>query len=120
MNIKVLLLGAAALSIAASTLHAAPAELPYYSARTQAKLHSLLHASGLDSEARSVSVRAFVAPDGRLTGMKVIRSSGSRDTDHAVETVLRKIVVADPPLGLDDGAVTLNLNPAPVVEATAG
>ena len=120
MNIKALLLSAAALTFAASTMRAAPAELPYYSARTQAKLHSLLRASGIDPEVKSVSVRAFVAPDGQLTGMKVIRSSGSRDTDRAVETVLRKIVVADPPIGLDDGAVTLNLNPAPVVEATAG
>jgi len=80
-----------------------------------------LRASGLDFAGLTVSVRASVAPDGKLTGMTVVRGSGSRAADLAAERVLRKIVVTDPPLGLSDGAVTLNLNlsPAPVVQAAA-
>ena len=119
MKLKILLLSAAALSFAASASQATDSETQYYSARAQARLPSLLRAARIDSTVRSVSVRATVDPEGRLTGMKVLRSSGSRDTDSAVETVLRKLVRTDPPLGLNDGAVTLNLNPAPIVEARA-
>jgi hypothetical protein len=51
--------------------------------------------------------------------MRVVRSSGSRDIDHAVATALKRIVVADPPVGLVDGAVTLNLGDARTGQPTA-
>jgi len=121
MNIKTFLVSAAALTFAASALQATPSEQPDYTARAEARLRSMLRASGLDFAGLTVSVRASVAPDGKLTGMTVVRGSGSRAADLAAERVLRKIVVTDPPLGLSDGAVTLNLNlsPAPVVQAAA-
>ena len=67
----------------------------------------------------SVSIRATVDPDGRLSGIQVMRSSGSRSVDIAAETVLRKVIAADPPLGLTDGAVVLRVSEAPIVQAKA-
>jgi hypothetical protein len=119
MMTRILLLSAAGLLFTASASLAAPSELQHYTDRAQAKAQALLSTTGLDFKAQPVSVRATVNPDGRLNGMQVVRSSGSRDTDLAVETVLRKIVVTDPPLGLTGGAVTLNVSAAPLVQAKA-
>ena len=119
MNTQLLALAAAALLSAASISRAAPSELQRYTDRAEARAQVLLHASGLDFATQSVSVRATVNPDGRLGPTQVLRSSGSRADDLAVETVLRKIVMANPPLGLTDGAVTLNVGGARIVEAKA-
>lgn len=111
------LAGAAAVLLAASQARAASPELQAYVERAEAKADQLLRAAGVDIEHQSVAVRATVAADGRLKGTQVVRSSGSRDTDHAVEEALRKIVVTDAPVGLIGGAVTLNLGRAPMLRA---
>src|SRR5258708_24358211 len=109
-------LSVAGLFFAAGASHAAqPSELQRYADRAQAQAQKLL--GGLDVKTGSVSVRATVNPDGHLSGIQVMRSSGSRSVDLAAETVLRKIVVADPPLGLTDGAVVLKVSGAPVLQA---
>jgi TonB family protein len=119
MKTQLLVLSAAGLLFAANHVQAAPADSEQFAARAATKADSLLIAAGVDPKAQSVAVRASVSPDGRLSGVRVVRSSGSRDTDHAVATVLKKILVADPPVGLVDGAVTLNLGDARTGQATA-
>ena len=119
MKTQILALSAAGLVFAASASHAAPSELQRYAEQAQAKAHVLLSATGLDFTARSVSVRASIDPDGRLGKLQVVRSSGSRDTDLAVEAVLKKVVASNAPLQLTDGAVTLNVTGAPIVQAKA-
>ncbi len=119
MKTQVFLLSAAALILAAAPTWAAPSETQRYADRAKAEAQSLLRATRLDLKGHSVSVRATVDVDGRLTGMQVVRSSGSPDTDIAVETVLKKVVARDLLFGLTDGAVLLTVNGAPVVEAAA-
>jgi TonB family protein len=117
MKFHHILAGAAALVLGASQAHAASTEFQSYVERAEAKADTMLRAAGVDIEAQSVAVRVTVSPDGRLTGARVVRSSGSPETDHAVETVLRKIVATNAPLGLVDGAVTLNLGRTPLLQA---
>jgi len=117
MKAQLLMLSAAGLLFAASSSHAAVAESQRYAERANAKAELLLRAAGIDSEAQAVSVQARVNLDGHLTGLRVIRSSGSPATDKAVAQVLRKIVVADAPIGLLDGAVTLNVGRGGIVQA---
>jgi TonB family protein len=121
MKFHHLLAGAAAVLLAASQVQAAAAstEFQTYVERAEAKADAMLRAAGVDIETQSVTVRVTVNPDGRLTGAQVVRSSGSPATDHAVETVLRKIVATNAPLGLVDGAVTLNLGRTPLLQARA-
>jgi TonB family protein len=121
MKFHHLLAGAAAVLLAASQAQAAAAstEFQTYVERAEAKADAMLRAAGVDIETQSVTVRVTVNPDGRLTGAQVVRSSGSAATDHAVETVLRKIVATNAPLGLVDGAVTLNLGRTPLLQARA-
>jgi TonB family protein len=119
MNTRLPLLAATGLLFAASAVHAAPSELQRYADRAMARADTLLTATGVDFQTQPVSVRASVDLDGRISGVRVLRSSGSPRTDHAVEAVLRRIVRADPPLGLTNGAVTLNAGRAPVAAAKA-
>ena len=119
MKTQAFLLTAAALVLAASATWAAPSELQRYADRAKVDAQSLLRGARLDLKGQSVSVRAKVDVDGRLTGMQVVRSSGSRDADIAVEAVLKKVVAREPLFGLTDGAVLLTVNGNPIVEATA-
>lgn len=119
MKTHVLALSAAALVFAAPGAHATPSELQLYTDRTQPQVQGLLAAIAPDLRGRPVSVRAAVDLDGRVDAIRVLHSSGSRDADRAVEAVLRKILRANPLLGLTDGAVTLNVGQAAIVEAKA-
>lgn len=119
MKTHAFLLTAATLVFAASATWAGPSETQRYADRAKVEAQSLLRATQLDLKGQSVSVRAKVDVDGHLKGMEVVRSSGSRDADLAVETVLKKVVAKDPLFGLTDGAVTLTVVGTPLVEASA-
>ena len=119
MKTHAFLLSAATLVFAASATWAAPSELQRYADRTKADAQNLLRTTRLDLKGQSVSVRAKIDVDGRVTGMQVVRSSGSHDADIAVETLLKKVVAREPIFGLADGAVLLTVNGAPMVEAAA-
>ncbi len=109
MKAQFLRLSAAGLLLASTTSFATAAELQPVPRRTQVEADRLLGAAGVDAHAQTVSVRARIDPDGRVTGVEVLRSSGSRQTDRVVEAVLKRVIRADPPVGLADGAVTLNV-----------
>jgi TonB family protein len=117
MKTQLLMLSAAGLLFAASASHAALPESQIYASRANTRAEALLRAAGVDAQAQPVSVRASVSPDGHLTGVKVIRTSGSPETDRAVTEVLRKIVLTDAPIGLLNGAVTLNVGQGAVIQA---
>jgi TonB family protein len=120
MKTQLLGLSAAALLLAAASPSAAtPSESRLYADRIEAKAEALLRASGIDLQGPAVSVRAEVRPDGRLTDVRVVRTSGSPDLDRAVAEVLRKALVADAPVGLLDGAVTLNVGQGVGLQAKA-
>jgi TonB family protein len=121
MKTQLLGLSAAALFLAAASASAASiaSDSRQYADRIEAKAEALLRAAGIDPQTASVSVRADVRPDGHLTTVRVLRTSGSPDIDRAVAEVLRKALVADAPVGLLDGAVTLNLGQGVGAQAQA-
>jgi hypothetical protein len=117
MKTRLFALSATATLFAAAIAAAAPSELQQYQDHANARAQLLLRHTGVYLGDQSVSVKAEVAPDGRLSGIEVVHSSGSRQTDLAVKRVLEKIVVSDPPLGLTDGAVLLKVRGIPVEQA---
>jgi TonB family protein len=119
MKASMLLLSAVGLLVAGSAAAARPADSypQQYAERANARAASLLQVAGVDTAAATVSVRAKVSADGHVTGLQVTRSSGSADTDRAVAGVLRKILVTDAPVGLLNGAVTLNVGQGAMVQA---
>jgi TonB family protein len=104
-------LGLAALVLAASFSFAMASELQPTPRPAQAEADRLLADAGIDGATQPISVRARIDPAGKVTGVNVLKSSGSRTTDWAVEAVLRRVILAHPPLGLTDGSVTLNVGP---------
>ncbi|HEY2753733.1 TonB family protein [Phenylobacterium sp.] len=116
---KTFLLMVAGASLFAACAHAAPSESDRYAAGATARAHALLAAKGVDTQGQGVSVRATVNTEGNITSLKVIRSSGSTETDQAVANVLRSVIWANAPSGLTNGAVTLNVGKSAIVQASA-
>ena len=108
----------AALLFVGSTAQAATSALQQFENRAETQALAKLGAAGVDLTGHSVAVRATVDSDGRLAGVHVVRSSGSRDTDASVETALRKLAVADAPPALIGAAITLNLGGGAAVQST--
>jgi TonB family protein len=123
MKTQLLGLSAAAFLVAASASTSVSAtalsESQQYLQRVQPKADALLRAAGIGPQSQAVSVRARVAPDGRLGRIEVLRTSGSPDVDRAVTEVLRRLMATNAPLGLLDGAVTLNVGQGAVLQAEA-
>jgi TonB family protein len=117
MKAQLLMLSAAGLLFAGPASHAALPESQQYASRANAKAEALLRAAGIGSQAQPISVRASVSPSGHVTAVRVTRTSGSPETDRAVADVLRKVLVADAPVGLLNGAVTLNVGQGAIVQA---
>jgi len=93
------------------TAAAAQATTPVqqFASRAEAQAQAKLGAAGVNLNGQSVAVRATVDGDGRLNAVHVVSSSGSHDTDAAIETALRKLTVANAPPALVGGAITLHL-----------
>ena len=119
MYSKLLMLGAATFCLAASTSFATASELQPVPRAAQAAADRLLRDAGLDANTSSVSVRARIDLDGRVTGTEVLHSSGAPETDRKVEAVLKRVVRAYPPIGLSNGSVTLRLGDPAVLQAYA-
>lgn len=119
MYSKLLMLGAATFCLAASTSFATASELQPVPRAAQAAADRLLRDAGLDANTSSVSVRARIDLDGRVTGIQVLHSSGAPETDRKVEAVLKRVVRTYPPVGLSNGSVTLRLGDPAVLQAYA-
>ena len=120
MKTQLLALSAAALLLAATIAVADPiSESRQYASRVEPKVERLLREAGIGPETQPVTVRATVAPDGHLTGLTVVRSSGSPQTDRVVSQILRQVLVSQAPVGLFDGAVTLNVGAGARIETAA-
>jgi TonB family protein len=118
MKAQLLVLSAASLLFAASASHAAPSELQQYLDRAHAQADQTLAAASVPLNA-PVTVRAYVGGDGRLNNVHVVGSSGSRDTDYAVEQALKRLAVAGAPTPLVGATIKLTLGEAPIVQAKA-
>lgn len=119
MKTQLLGLSAAVLLLAASAASATPSESQQYAARVQPRAEALLRDAGIGPQTQPVSVRAKVTPDGHLGAVEIVRTSGSPEIDRNVASVLRKVLVADAPIGLLNGAVTLNVGRGVGLQAQA-
>jgi TonB family protein len=59
-----------------------------------------------------VKARAYVDADGRLTAVRIVNSTGSREADYRVETALKKVRVHYVPPALIGAQVNLAFGPA--------
>lgn len=107
----------AALAIALATPAAAlPRDVRDYLDRAGATAAKTVAADGVDV-GLGLDVKGRVNADGRLTALRVVRSSGSLQTDQQALAALRKLRVAGPPNALLGADVIVAVAREPVLQA---
>ncbi|HSV02959.1 MAG TPA: hypothetical protein VLI41_07100 [Phenylobacterium sp.] len=111
MKAQLLMLGAAALLAASTPALGLDRAVQSFIDHAQAAADAKLTAAGL-APSGDTKVRGTISADGLITGLHVVGSSGSHDSDYAVEQALRRLNVGEPPTGLIGAQLTLDLAPA--------
>ena len=117
MKAKLLMLGTAVLLAAAPAASAADRAAQAFASHAQAVADARLADAAVALPAASTKVRGTIGSDGRLSNVHVVGSTGSRDTDYAVEKALRRLDVGSPPVMLVGADLTLSLEPSEVGQA---
>jgi hypothetical protein len=111
MNTKLFAAAAAALSLAAGVALAAP-DRAVQAVLDDAYSQAQAQVRDLDLSAHPAKARAYVDAEGRLIGVRVVESTGSRDADYRVETAIKRVRLRDVPPGLIGAQVNLAFGPA--------
>ena len=111
-----LMLSAAALVAFGVSVQAAPRDVRNYLQRAGEAAAVQVAAAGVDV-GEGLDVQARVSSDGRLTGVRVVRSSGSLETDQKAAQALRRLRVAAPPNALVGADVTVAVSKQPLETA---
>jgi len=119
MKTPLFMLTAAALSLVAAAAQASPREVKDFLERAQTEAEARVAAAKIALGAQGVQVSGSVSTEGRLYGVHVIGTSGSRDTDAAVEQALARLQLDGVPPVLGGAKVTLSLHPSAMVQAQA-
>ena len=117
MKASLLLFAAAGALTFAANAQAANREVDAYLQRASETATAQIAAAGV--AAPGLTIRARVDGDGRLTGVHVVGSSGSLETDQKTTQALRRLRVADPPVALIGAQVNLAVGPQPILQAKA-
>jgi TonB family protein len=114
MKVFPLMLTAAALI--AGQAQAAPRDVRDYLQRAGDAAAGQVAAAGVDV-GEGLDVKARVDADGRLTAVRVVKSTGSLEIDQKAVKALKKLRVAGPPNSLLGADVTVAVGKGPVVVA---
>ena len=115
-----LVAAAVLVAVPAATAYAAPpAEVRQFLDTAAAKADARLADAGVLPSGQALKVRATVGSDGRIAGLSVVESSGSRDTDAAVKDALKRLAVGPVPTQVAGRAVILTLGKDAIVQAKA-
>jgi TonB family protein len=114
MKVFPLMLAAAALF--AGQAQAAPRDVREYLQRAGDAAAAQVAAAGVDV-GEGLDVKARVDADGRLTALRVVKSTGSLETDQKAVKALKKLRVAGPPNALLGADVTVAVARTPIVAA---
>jgi TonB family protein len=115
MKASLLLFAAAGALTFAANAQAANREVDAYLQRAADTATAQIAAAGVETP--SLKIRARVDSDGRLTGARVVGSTGSLDTDQKATRALKGLRVASPPLALIGAEVNLTVGPPPILQA---
>ncbi len=120
MKAQLLLLSAAALLLAAPLpgALAAPADVQTYVASATADAGERLVARDVDLGERTVAVRGRVQAD-RLSGVRIVRSSGSAELDDQVVAALKNLRTDAAPVDLAGREITLTLGATAAADTIA-
>lgn len=119
MKTSILALSAAAL-LAASAAHAALSATQRFAAAAETAAETRLADAGVDLTSQPLTVKASIGADRRLSSVKVLKSSGSRDLDDHAAKALRLLKLADVPPEAIGRDITLVLGGPPAQTFAGG
>lgn len=111
-----LLLSAVALVAFGTVANGATRDVRDYLQRAGDAAATRVAAAGVDVGA-GLDLQARVDADGRLTAVRVVKSTGSPETDRLAVRALRTFRVAGPPNALLGADVTIAVTKTPLIEA---
>lgn len=118
MKSSLLLFAAASILTLGGQAHAANRDVSEYLQRASEAASAKVAAAGVDVSS-GLKVAGHVDADGRLSGVRVVTSSGSLETDQKAAAALKRLRVAAPPAILIGAQVNVALGPQPIVTAKA-
>ena len=116
MKVLASLLSAATLVAVGSTALAAPRDVRDYLDRAGAAAAKQVAQAGVDV-GPGLDVKAHVNSDGRLSSLRVVKSSGSLETDQKAVAALKRLKVSAPPNALLGADITVAVAKEPVLAA---
>jgi TonB family protein len=120
MKAQLLMLGAAASLLAATTSRAATdRQVQDFVEHAQAQAQSSLDTCGVNLSGRPVAVSGYIDPQGRLKSVRVVSSTGSAAADETVALALRRLHLADVPPQLVEAKLTFFLRQNELAQAKA-
>jgi hypothetical protein len=111
MYAKLFAAAAAALCLAAPVAHASP-DRAVQALLDDAYSQAQAQVRDLDFNAHPAKVSGYVDADGRLSAVRVVQSSGSRDADYRLEAALKRVRLRDVPPAMIGAKVNLAFGPA--------
>lgn len=116
MKVRSLMLSAAGVLALGSAAGAAPRDVRDYLDRAGAAAARQAAARGVDV-GPGLDVKGRVNSDGSLGSLRVVKSSGSLETDQKALAALKRLRVAAPPNALLGAEVTVAVAREPVLQA---
>ncbi len=111
MTVKILATATAALSLIAGVGHAAT-DRAVQALLDDAYSQAQAQVGDVDFNAHPAKARAYVDAEGRLIGVRVVQSAGSRDADYKVETAIKRVRLHDVPPAMIGAQINLSFGPA--------
>lgn len=110
------LLSAAALVAVATTAPAATRDVRDYLDRAGVAAAKQVAKAGVDI-GPGLDVKARVNSDGGLSGLRVVKSTGSLETDQKAVAALKRLRVPAPPNALLGADITVSVGKTPLLQA---
>lgn len=117
MKAMPLMLLAAALVASGTVAYGATRDVRDYLQRAGKAAAARVADAGIDVGG-GLDVKARVDADGRLAVVRVVKSTGSHETDQLAVAALKRVRVAGPPNALLGADVTIAVTRAPLVQAS--
>ena len=110
MRTQLIALGALAAVLPAGAAIASPDPVvTTFVDHAKARAEALVNGCGVDLARNVVTVQAFVGSEGHLKSVRVLGSTGPRESDRAIEQALRAVPLDDVPPQLIDAKLTFFL-----------
>ena len=110
MRTQLIALGALAAVLSAGVANASPDPVAQtFVEHAKVRAEALVNGCGVDLGRNAVTVQAYIGSEGRLKSVRVLGSTGPRDSDRVIEQALKGLQLYNVPAQLIDAKITFFL-----------